>query len=64
MTSFLIHVLFISLIGTAAFLVVHEHERDVGLAYLLKILVVIVGSAAILHRLLFIMHDMCRRTNT
>jgi hypothetical protein len=27
MTSFLIHVLFISLIGTAAFLVVHEHER-------------------------------------
>jgi hypothetical protein len=51
MTSFLIHVLFISLIGTAAFLVVHEHERDRKLAYFLKFLVVIVGSAAIIHRL-------------
>ena len=64
MTSFLIHVLFISLIGTAAFLVVHEHERDAGLAYLLKFLAVIVGGVAILHRLPFIMHVMCRRTNT
>ena len=51
MISFLVHVLFIGLIGTAAVLVVHEHERDVWLAYLLKLLVVIVGSAAILHRL-------------
>ena len=50
MISFLVHVLFIGLIGTAAVLVVHEHERDVWLAYLLKLLVVIVGSAAILHR--------------
>jgi hypothetical protein len=29
-------------------LVVHEHERDVRVAYLLEVLIVIVGSAAIL----------------
>ena len=51
MISFLIHVLFISLIGAAAVLVVHEHERDPRIAYLFKILVVTIGSAAILHRL-------------
>ena len=51
MTSFLMHVLFISLIGTASVLVVHEHERDVTVAFLLEVLIVNVGSAAILHRL-------------
>jgi len=45
MTSFLIHVLFISLIGTAAFLVVHEHERDARIAYVLKFSVVTIGGA-------------------
>ena len=51
MTSFLIHVLFISLIGTAAFLVVHEHERDARIAYVLKFSVVTIGGATIVYRL-------------
>jgi len=33
MTFFLFHLLFISLMGTAAFFVLHEHERDVGFVY-------------------------------
>ena len=50
MILFLIHVLFIVLVGGASVSVVREHESNARVAVLLEALVLIFGSAAILHR--------------
>ena len=48
----IIDALIIGFIGAALFLFVDKYERDGSMANLLKLLVLVVGGAAILHKLL------------
>jgi hypothetical protein len=53
--AFLIHTVFICFIGTVVFGLVEIHEHNARMANLLKLLVVMAGSATIINRLLFVL---------
>jgi hypothetical protein len=54
MILFLMHTLFICLIGSAVFWAVDTHERNAWMSSLLEFLVVTTGAVAIVHRLLLL----------
>jgi hypothetical protein len=52
LNSALIYSVIVGFVGAALFLFVDKYERDGTMANLMKLLVLVVGGAAILHKLL------------